>query len=303
MKAPAAVLLLFTMSAPAAAQFSFTEGGVRRDSIATRFGIDLAVPEAPAFSLLQVSSGAILRPGTVREFAVQVSDFVDSKAGISVPKQFAFEFSPAMLLRGSRLTLSAYNSARPLYRLRLSAAVRRSANAIDQLAVGVRVALMDRADLRANPAYLADATAITTAINGLFADQNREHPPAPGQELTVDDLTAARRRKLAALAKQLKERVEERAWNADILDVAIGTLAASRDTTGEAVRLTQYAGWLTYRQGRGRVGSAPGGAARLCGPGQCIRQVQGTGIARGATLRRGQSIPGISGDRGQTQVE
>lgn len=166
---------------------------------------------------------------------------------------------PRQVVRG----VPVYQNAPALYRLRLSAAVKRSAAALDRIALGVRVALLDKADLRTNPAYLRDATEMTGAINRLFAEQNRETPPAPGHELTADDLSPERLEKLAAVAQRLKARVEQRAWNADILDVAAGALAGARDSSGQDLRLTQYAGWLTYGKGDRAVGPAAAGTSRF----------------------------------------
>jgi hypothetical protein len=249
-----ALLALTIVSRSAAGQFTFTPGGAKLDSIATRFKIDFAIPEAPALSLFQVSRSSILRPGTVREFAVLASDLVSSDGKVTAPEELGLEVSPGMLIAGPRLSLSAYNRAPWLYRFRLSGAVKRKGTALTDVALGFRVALLDRADLRTNPGYLRDATALTEEITEIFAEQNREKPPQPGEEMSVEDLTPERRGKLEELRKRLKARVEEQAWNADILDLAAGALAASRDTTGAELSMVQYAGWLTYAKGFGHWG-------------------------------------------------
>jgi hypothetical protein len=256
MRAAATLLLLALagLSRAAAAQFSFTPGGTTLDSIATRFKIDFAVPEAPAFSLFQASKSSILRPGTVREFAALASDIVAGDGKLTVPEELGLEASPAMLIVGPRLSLQAYQNAPWLYRLRLSAAVKRQGAALTSLAFGLRTAVFDRADLRTNPGYLQAATGMAREINDIFAEQNREAPPAPGTELSLDDLTPERRARLDQVAERLKQRVEERAWNADILDVAAGALASARDSTGADLSLMQLAGWLTYAKGIGRWG-------------------------------------------------
>ena len=258
MRAIAAALCgLLIAGQPAVAQFSIKSGGKTVDSIATRFKIDFAVPETPAFSLLQVSKGSILRPGTVREFAVQASSFVSSDGSVSIPKEFGLEFSPAMLIQGPRLTLDAYNrslASHALYRMRLSAAVKRPGDRATQIALGIRTAFVDKADLRSNRQYVTDATEIATAINQLFAEQNRVQPFTADREMTVEDLTPDRRARMEELAKRLRKRVEDRDWNADLLEVAAGLLAGSRDTTGNDIAVNQYAAWLTYAKGLGKWG-------------------------------------------------
>jgi hypothetical protein len=250
----AALCGLLIAGRTADAQFSIKSGGKTVDSIATRFKIDFAVPETPAFSLLQVSKGSILRPGTVREFAVQASSFVSSDGGVSIPKEFGLEFSPAMLIQGPRLTLDAYNRTPYLYRMRLSAAMKRPGATATQVALGIRTAFVDKADLRSNRQYATEATEIATAINQLFAEQNRVQPFTADREMTVEDLTPDRRARMEEQAKRLRKRVEDRDWNADLLEVAAGLLAASRDTTGSDIAVIQYAGWLTYGKGLGKWG-------------------------------------------------
>jgi hypothetical protein len=250
----ALVVAVSCLTRSAAGQFSFTPARTGLDSIATRFRIDFAVPEAPALSLFQVSKSSILRPGTVREFAALASDIVSDDGKVTVPEELGLEVSPAMLIAGPRLSLSAYQKAPWFYRLRLSAAVKRQGSRLTNLAFGLRTAVLDRADLRTNPGYVQDATDMAREINDIFADQNREAPPTPGTELSLDDLTPERRARLDEVAERLKKRVEERAWNADILDVAAGALASARDSTGADLSLMQLAGWLTYAKGFGRWG-------------------------------------------------
>lgn len=238
----------------AAAQFTLTQGGPVPEPIATQYRLDFAIPDAPALLLLSTKKSSILRPVTVREFAAGVSDFLGTDKGITLPHEFGIEFSPGMLIGGSRLRIDTYNRNKALYRLRLSAAARRSTVSLTDLAMGLRVALIDKGDLRANPQYLRQATEITTAINTLFADQNRELGPRPGQEVTVDDLSPARRAKLDGLAEELKKQIVERAWNEDMLDVAVGVRAGSPDSTGRDLRLREYAAWATYAKGLGDWG-------------------------------------------------
>jgi len=119
---------------------------------AKAFKLDFAVPDAPAFTLLKVDQNQILRPTSVRELGLAVSDFVGKEGRITVPQAFAVEFAPLLLLDGPRLTVSQYQKRDWLYRLRLSAATQRVRDGTrpTQVAFGLRAAIVDRADLRDN---------------------------------------------------------------------------------------------------------------------------------------------------------
>ena len=110
---------------------------------------NFAVPEAPAFSLLDVDSSKILRPSSVRELGVELAN---SAGGVGIPSALAVEFSPGMLVAGARTTIAQYASLAPLYRLRLSLGTKRDSTTKGrtQLAVGLRTSLYDASDPRTN---------------------------------------------------------------------------------------------------------------------------------------------------------
>ncbi|MEO8448434.1 MAG: hypothetical protein ABI647_01515 [Gemmatimonadota bacterium] len=280
-------LTSIVVAAPALAQFTVSrDGNVKPDSIATRYKLDFAIPDAPAFTLLKRDQSSVLRPGTVREFAAQVSKFVSAEHGLSLPREFAVEFSPAMLIGGSTLSLSKYQRSPALYRLRLSAATERSSVGFTAASLGLRVALIDKVDLRTDPAFLTATTELTTGVNRIFADQVRERGPRPGMEITLDDLTPERKAAVEGLIEQQRKRVTERRWNADILDVAMGSRGESTDTTGKSFKLTEYAAWLTYGKGFGGWGQLLLGARTSMARDSVSGNFKGVGSA-GARLYAG----------------
>lgn len=184
--------------------FALPVGGVRAQdrapdpSLARSLGLDFAVPESPAFNLLAVEPGALLRPTSVKEFTTGISGLVGDGTAISFPRQFGIEFAPALLLAGSRLSLRQYRNGRTLYRLRLSGAMSRpeSGATSTKLAVGIRVSLLDKSDPRMNQAYLGElerfhlnrartATAVADSIRALGALPPDRLPPE------ADDLVVA----------------------------------------------------------------------------------------------------------------
>jgi hypothetical protein len=141
------LVVLATLLSPTTAR------GQRVDAtLARSFKLEFAVPDAPAFTLLEVDQSQILRPTSVRELALAVSDFVGNGTTLSIPRTFAVEFAPALLLDGPHLTTAQYQRRDWLYRLRVSAATQRGGNAArpTQVAFGLRAGIVDRADLRHN---------------------------------------------------------------------------------------------------------------------------------------------------------
>jgi len=164
--------------------------------------LDFAVPDAPAFMLLEVEAGNILRPTTTRDFAISLSDFIGSGAALVVPETFAAEFAPFLLMRGDRLTLEEYRKAPWQYRLRVSAATSRAgAGTPTQLALGLRATVLDGADLRTHPqaeALQQMAAALTrqlldadNAVRARIAEEKRFDTSQATQE-RLDSLREAR---------------------------------------------------------------------------------------------------------------
>ncbi len=120
----------------------------RSDSLASRFRLEFAVPQSPAFNLLGTEPSNILRPGDINELAVAVSNLTGD--GLAIPRSFAAEFAPALLIGGRNLTIDRYQARAALYRTRISLATRRSDDASPASSVGwgIRTALIDRGDLR-----------------------------------------------------------------------------------------------------------------------------------------------------------
>ena len=132
---------------------------------ANRFRTDFAVPDGPAFVLLDVDQSTILRPTTVREVALSAADFVGSGTSITLPQAYALEFSPGLLIGGGSLTKTRYQQKPWLYRLQLSAATRRleGQTSATGIAFGIRETIIDKADLRTN----AEGRALQAFINSL----------------------------------------------------------------------------------------------------------------------------------------
>lgn len=232
-------------------------GGARPDTAtAARFRVNFAVPDAPAFDILDVEASNVLRPSSVQELGLAVSSFAGPGDAFRVPRSFAVEFAPYLLARGRSLTLQEYRraaAARTLYNLRLSGATNRSADsARTQLGVGVRLNLLDRADPRLDATLVSRLTSLADSINTAFVRVLTRGPLDPSASSGVvspavldDDLARAEVERLQQRSRELKAEYEEEHWNDQVLDVAYAARASAADSLGNDPRIDAHTVWAT----------------------------------------------------------
>ena len=230
------------------------------NSLAAKYQIDFAVPDGPAFTILGITPSTILRPTTVRELSAAVSDFIGGGSTLSIPRAFAIELAPALLIGGGKLSLPRYQAAPALYRLRVSAATRRSegSDTPTEIGLGLRVNLVDQADLRTNPAYIERVTRVTDQINQLFAARRMAMGPpsdsAVSHLLTPDSLPPELQKQVADLQGELEKAWADSTWNARVLEVAAGMSARAADSLGHDLSTQAFAAWATFGTGFGTWG-------------------------------------------------
>lgn len=252
--------------------------------LARSFRLDFAVPESPAFNLLEVSESNILRPSNVRELSVAASQFVGSGADVTIPRAFAIEFAPTLILRGPRLTRSDYRKAPFLYRFRVSGATSRPEGGSEatMVAFGVRTTIVDGSDLRTNAAgesfrqmltaaattqvrakALVDSTlAVTFGLNPVTASETTDSVFAASSRpvrlaaLIGAGLSHAQAQEVLALfdgltrpdldrVRQVRDSLENALWNATVVDVAASILAQGQGDSPEDLRTQRWAVWGT----------------------------------------------------------
>jgi hypothetical protein len=224
--------------------------------------IDLAVPDAPAFKVLGVQPSNIMRPSTVREVGISVGNLLES--GGVLPKAFAAEFSPAMLLGGSDLSLKKYQDNRFLYRSRISIGTESMQDGTTDLAIGFRFTLLDESDLRTNKAFTDSLTSIVTAINQArdasmnyvilkvlkmpmedYASLDDNDPKKKEIDEMIDGRASASRSALDTKIVKTREAVRELNWNKSIIDLGFAILGSSPDSLAKNLQASKYAVWAT----------------------------------------------------------
>jgi hypothetical protein len=216
------------------------------------FRTNFAIPDAPAFELLAVEPGTILRPQTPRELVLALTKFQGAEGGFAVPGAIAIEFSPGLLIGGGAMTQERYRRERLLHATRLSLAALRAGTGEgpSRLAIGVRLSLADEAGygtdrdfppgLRVQPA-LDSVHAITIQArqrviraSGLRPDQVEVAPLDPGEREAVE-----------ALARRIARIWADRYWNAGRLDLAFAARVRTADSLGHDPRVDALSAWGT----------------------------------------------------------
>ncbi len=191
-------------------------------------GLNMAVPDAPAFILLDVSEDKIMRPTSLQDLAATVN-----------PKEgFALEFAPIRLLNGKSLTYKRFRDNRFWNTIRISAGlVRGEDNVFEKASLGVRVNIIDKADYRFQPEF-ADL------LNGYLNDINTiELATGPDGELTAEQKLA-----MDSINTRIQNDMDSAMsaqWTKPIVQLAYAGGVISRDSAGGDVGLYKHAAWLS----------------------------------------------------------
>ncbi len=241
------VLAMLALSAPwgaSGAQIVRAEG---LSPFVKDYKVDFAIPDAPAFKLLDVDQSAILRPQTARDLVMALDGFRGSGNSFVVPRQLGVEFSPGLLVGGGQLTIASYDARKYLYSTRFSGATSRDSLNRGQMAAGVRFSFVDEQDIRSKGGGGSDTavTRLTQRVLDVYVAARRRAGPPPAP-IALDQAETAL---VKAVSDSIRQYWAERYWNANALEVAFGGRARSADSLGHDPRLDEAAFWLTYANG------------------------------------------------------
>lgn len=250
------------------------------------FRNNFAIPDSPAYLLLETEPTDILRPETPRELAFALAKFQDEDGDFTLPKAIALEFSPLLLTVPNDLTIAQYQRKKLWYASRLSLATRLDSETglATRLAAGYRLTMVDERTVGTDDSYRAELgvteqtaqileikkQAIDRAQKAAFeqidleAEASEASSPASVRVLKlkwIDEhkdaqpaLNAGEAEAVERLAKEIRRRFTERNWNATILDIAAGVRGTAADSTGRAMRLDAVAFWGSYAHRAGSTG-------------------------------------------------
>lgn len=221
-----------------------------------RARLDLAVPDAPAFKILDVEPSEVMRPGTLREVAVTIGNVLANAPAL--PRSFALELAPRLLF--SNVSLQDYRGGaldRFLYRLRLSAASSENQHGGRSVGLGVRMTFLDESDLRNDRTFEQQLIGVAREINALETGC-AELIPADAPFLSDEeqmrwqavrdscrDALLGRRNSLDQRIADIRDEAKAEGWNKAIIEAGLALRGTSDDSLAKDVALDRYGVWLT----------------------------------------------------------
>ncbi|HMI77779.1 MAG TPA: hypothetical protein VK484_03255 [Ferruginibacter sp.] len=246
------------------------------DSITlSKLKLNFAVPDMPAFKTLGTDPSNLLRPSTVQAIALNVSSFND-KGKFIIPKAFAMEISPALLLNNKKgLTQLAEYAKRAVvnsFRISLGTSTD-SLQTGRNLALGLRVSLIDKGDPTTDIAFqkiiagklrLIRKSERAIAAKKDFIKENRK-PDDPTDDEAFINLNLKDYSKFFQDREDIqkpfqeeikaeKEKYRKEHWNDDKLDIAIAILSSSPDSLFKNIKFNKASFWGVYAIKAGKSG-------------------------------------------------
>ena len=248
--------LLFTASA-----YSQTD-----DSLAKNFRLDFAIPDHPAFNIIDNNDDNILRPSNSQEiFSFIYSNFFNGTAPF-IPKNFSIEFSPGQLIGIKKITLDDYtrdNFKRILYDIKFSLGAKlNDQDSLHNLAAGLRIPWIDKTSLLNNRNFMRDAFQTLNAtkdlrsafidslrINGVTFNGVLISPEniAQDEELArhVDTLFQNYYTKAGLSLQSLRTKYKDANWNKLKFETAVAVRYSSQDSLFQNIHYTKFIIWNT----------------------------------------------------------
>lgn len=242
---------------------------------------NFAIPDAPAFLMLDLEPSNLLRPQSPRDLSLTLAKF-QGEDGIVLPRALAAELSPLLLISGDSLTVAGYQARRAWYATRLSLAVLRdsSTGETTRLGAGIRISLTDQRAFKTDQAFPKDlrVTELLGRIRNIHmtvsdrawiksrAQLTRDSTENNWTEAQFDEALMKARESLVVsysdeeteelgdLKALVRKRFADRYWNADVLDLAAGVRVESPDSTGQRLRFAAYRLWASWAKGLGGWG-------------------------------------------------
>jgi hypothetical protein len=229
-------------------------GGIKTSDIK----VDFAVPDIPAFRALGVDPTDILRPSDPKTLALMLAERASNLS--VVPSSFALEVAPFRLLYGRKLTVERYNAAPVFYNARLSVGSVRTGElgAGSDVAAGIRLTLINDADLLRDPVYRKGAVrllkqrnalvescdAVFVTVEGVTLDDIDTIPGLAERQSAYTDSVIAATVDIARGLKPLRDAAKERDWNRTVVDFAYAAKWSSPDSFTRNLALLSHTAWL-----------------------------------------------------------
>ena len=244
----------------------------------SKLRLNFTVPDMPAFKSLNTEPSNLLKPSTPMAFALTLSELYQDRKFL-LPKAFAVEISPSLLINANKPPLQLREYARRSVANSFRISLGTSTDTIltssaRNLGLGFRISLINKGDLatdtiqhkqislllekfrknvrRVSLAKFADLKGINkTEID--WEDKILGNPAMKKEfdEYLADEEERSQKIFLADL-KKLKEEYKKENWNATKLDIAIAILGTSADSLFKNLKFNRADLWVTWAQKIGK---------------------------------------------------
>ena len=223
--------------------------------------LNYSVPESPAFKILGVSPDNILRPASTRDIAIAIGNYYLNN-GASIPKNVSVELAPSLFNPSVSLSEYQHYWTRLWYTSSYSVATEENQDGSYALSFGMKLELINNADLRSNPilnrfiseqgSYYADA--FEEAMNEEAEELARQRdqskymvlaevaraysdtsPKDPSENPEYQKIHSEVNQKIGEKVdvekiSKFRDKIKNSLWNATVWDFGIAVLFASSDS-------------------------------------------------------------------------
>jgi hypothetical protein len=228
------------------------------DSLVKNYKLNFALPDYPAFKSLNVDPSNLLRPSNVTDFGVIASEFADGNR-LAFPSAFAMEVSPVLLMNVNEMTLSEYQKNNAWKTSRFSLGTLRDAGMTSKIALGYRISLINKGDLRIDRAALKEMSGMLEARSQTRGELRtkylQEHGINPFDitdsieteiEAYIEAYIDVKKEEFDLIIKEFKEDYENKNWNAEKFDLAFALTGSSSDSLIKSIDYSSFQFWATY---------------------------------------------------------
>jgi len=243
-------------------------------SLVKHYRLDFAIPDQPAFSIMGGTPSDILRPSNTKELSASISEFYNG-GSLIIPKSFALEGAPFLIAKSNKLTLEDFDKNKILYSLRISIGTGSETiegNTRMNLAVGARVTLFDKGDLKSDIKYRKELWELTSKeldLETLYKNEFIQSQDTPLMMIITDSTLNEKMKEYIALKKEeyekkekpflkklkeTKEKYKKENWNKQKMDLAYAFMGSAPDSLLKSLKSSKHAAWMTYANPVGKWG-------------------------------------------------
>ncbi|HYV94337.1 MAG TPA: hypothetical protein VE978_21370 [Chitinophagales bacterium] len=230
-------------------------------AVMSKTNLNFAVPDIPAFNILDNNPSTILRPSNPKAIALAFSKFLNENNKLVIPPSFAAEIAPGLFMKN--YTLEDYrkkgiNMIRFLVKARVSVGTTKdSTTQASKLAGGLRFTLIDKGDFRNDPNVIKAIFKLeeeyNRAVDSLKTKFRKEkNVPLLQFDPNSDEFIRYLQENLPDKEQatdqtidQLIVEYKQTHWNATRLDVAYAVSASAADSLLANSSVNVHSFWLT----------------------------------------------------------